>query len=337
MPTHSGGSRRYSENSPDRQRSRESRDRRRSRSRSRSKSAQRRRRRSRSKDSRRRQNSSSDSSSSRSRSRSRERKSRHRRSRSRNRKYSKSRSRSRSRDGYKSAREKRHYSPESKTKFPNSSHGVPPPPTLVGAVGTSLPPIPPPGIFPGRAGHGTGVPPPPPNLTTLPPPPPRVAPPPPGVVPPPPGVALSPRVAPPQLGSGALSLDSGQRGVSGSEGTVKPMMPLKPGPLAKFGQAPGKASGSAGLKMNLGKVNSTSKSKLAQVFNQDSSDDEEEMPEEARIRMRNVGRDTITSSGPNSFGKTRQGFTDTGRLFEKNLWQAMDKVSNDNVDGRSKK
>jgi len=93
--------------------------------------------------------------------------------------------------------------------------------------------------------------------------------------------------------------------------------------------------------MNLGKVNTAAKSKLATVFNADSSDEEEEMPEEARIRMRNVGRDTITSSGPNSFGKTRQGFTDTGRLFERSLWQAMDQVSNDNVDrgsgSRSKK
>ncbi len=55
--------------------------------------------------------------------------------------------------------------------------------------------------------------------------------------------------------------------------------------------------------------------------------------------MRNVGRDTITSSGPNFFGKTRQGFTDTGRLFERKLWQAMDQVSNDNIDrgGRPKK
>jgi len=73
------------------------------------------------------------------------------------------------------------------------------------------------------------------------------------------------------------------------------------------------------------------------VFNQDSSDEEEEIPEEARIRMRNVGRDTITSSGPNSFGKTRQGFTDSGRLFERKLWQEMDKVSNDNKDRRIKK
>jgi len=96
-------------------------------------------------------------------------------------------------------------------------------------------------------------------------------------------------------------------------------------------------AGGGSLKLNLGKVNPAAKSKLATVFNQDSSDEEEEIPEEARIRMRNVGRDTITSSGPNSFGKTRQGFTDSGRLFERQLWQEMDKVSNDNKDRRLKK
>ena len=43
---------------------------------------------------------------------------------------------------------------------------------------------------------------------------------------------------------------------------------------------------------------------VASVFNDDDSSDEEEMPVEAKMRMRNVGRDTITSSGPNSFGKS---------------------------------
>ena len=57
--------------------------------------------------------------------------------------------------------------------------------------------------------------------------------------------------------------------------------------------------------------------------------DEEEMPIEAKMRMKNVGRDTITSSGPNSFGKTKRGFTDTNKLFERELQEAMDKVSND--------
>ena len=53
------------------------------------------------------------------------------------------------------------------------------------------------------------------------------------------------------------------------------------------------------------------------------------MPVEAKMRMKNVGRDTITSSGPNSFGKTKRGFTDTNKLFERELQEAMDKVSND--------
>ena len=74
---------------------------------------------------------------------------------------------------------------------------------------------------------------------------------------------------------------------------------------------------------------SSKKPSVASVFNADSSDEEEEMPEEARMRMKNVGRDTITSSGPNSFGKTRQGFVDAKKLFERQLKEAMDEVSGD--------
>lgn len=52
-----------------------------------------------------------------------------------------------------------------------------------------------------------------------------------------------------------------------------------------------------------------------------------------RMKMRNVGRETLVSSGgPNSFGKTKRGFTDTNKLFEKQLREAMDAVSNDNRD-----
>lgn len=51
------------------------------------------------------------------------------------------------------------------------------------------------------------------------------------------------------------------------------------------------------------------KEALASVFN-DESDEEEEMPAEAKMRMRNVGRDTPTSSGPNSFNKGSKGFSD---------------------------
>ena len=49
------------------------------------------------------------------------------------------------------------------------------------------------------------------------------------------------------------------------------------------------------------------KTKVSNVFNADDSDSEEEMPPEAKMRMKNIGKDTPTSSGPNSFGKTKQG------------------------------
>ena len=68
---------------------------------------------------------------------------------------------------------------------------------------------------------------------------------------------------------------------------------------------------------------------MSLFFNLNFFLDEEEMPVEAKMRMRNVGRETITSSGPNSFGKTKQGFTDANKLFERQLKEAMDEVSND--------
>ena len=61
----------------------------------------------------------------------------------------------------------------------------------------------------------------------------------------------------------------------------------------------------------------------------ESGDEDDDMPQEAKMRMRNVGRQTITSSGPNSFGKTRAGFVDANKLFERQLQEAMDEVSGD--------
>lgn len=103
--------------------------------------------------------------------------------------------------------------------------------------------------------------------------------------------------------------------------------------------------------MKLGSQKPVSKPKLtvASAFNQDSDDEPEEMPPEARMRMRNIGRyvthkkstaichiyvlfvfrDTPTSSGPNSFGKTKHGFSDAKKVFEKNLKDAMDKTATD--------
>ena len=70
-------------------------------------------------------------------------------------------------------------------------------------------------------------------------------------------------------------------------------------------------------------VNQKLPARVASVFGADDSDSEEEMPHEAKMRMRNVGRETVTSSGPNSFGKTRQGFTDTKKLYEKNMHKLL--------------
>ena len=97
--------------------------------------------------------------------------------------------------------------------------------------------------------------------------------------------------------------------------------------------------GSFGIAIKLGASSSSKKTEedkvkkptVASVFNDEDSSDEEEMPLEAKMRMRNVGRETITSSGPNSFGKTKRGFTDANKLFERELQEAMDKVSNDST------
>ena len=38
-------------------------------------------------------------------------------------------------------------------------------------------------------------------------------------------------------------------------------------------------------------------------------------------------RDTPTSAGPNSFGKTKQGFCDSKKVFEKSLKAAIEKAA----------
>lgn len=48
------------------------------------------------------------------------------------------------------------------------------------------------------------------------------------------------------------------------------------------------------------------------------------MPIEARMKMRNIGRNTPTSTGPNSYGKTQLGFCDSRKLFEKQLKEQSD-------------
>ncbi|XP_013393401.1 PEST proteolytic signal-containing nuclear protein [Lingula anatina] len=66
---------------------------------------------------------------------------------------------------------------------------------------------------------------------------------------------------------------------------------------------------------------------VAQAFNQDDESDEDEMPPEAKMRMRNLGRDTPTAAGPNSFGKGQYGFCDRRKMMEKELKKQMDDVA----------
>lgn len=68
------------------------------------------------------------------------------------------------------------------------------------------------------------------------------------------------------------------------------------------------------------------KASMKEAFNSDT-EEEEEMPKEARMKMRNFGRDTPTSAGPNSFGKTKQGFCDAKKLFEKQLRAAAEELA----------
>ncbi|XP_046652648.1 PEST proteolytic signal-containing nuclear protein-like isoform X2 [Daphnia pulicaria] len=70
--------------------------------------------------------------------------------------------------------------------------------------------------------------------------------------------------------------------------------------------------------------------KKASVFGESSDSDEaEEMPPEARMRMKNIGRDTQTSAGPNSFGKTRQGFCDSKKVFERQMKKVIEENSSE--------
>lgn len=46
----------------------------------------------------------------------------------------------------------------------------------------------------------------------------------------------------------------------------------------------------------------------AKAFAEESDEEEEDMPPEAKMRMKNIGRNTPTSAGPNSFNKGKMGF-----------------------------
>ncbi|KAE8625273.1 hypothetical protein XENTR_v10006211 [Xenopus tropicalis] len=66
------------------------------------------------------------------------------------------------------------------------------------------------------------------------------------------------------------------------------------------------------------------KTAVASVFNDDDDSEPEEMPPEAKMRMKNIGRDTPTSAGPNSFNKGKHGFSDSQKLWERNMKAQLD-------------
>ncbi|XP_034536446.1 PEST proteolytic signal-containing nuclear protein-like isoform X2 [Notolabrus celidotus] len=68
------------------------------------------------------------------------------------------------------------------------------------------------------------------------------------------------------------------------------------------------------------------KAGMSSVFNEDDDSEPEEMPPEAKMRMKNIGRETPTSAGPNSFNKGKQGFSDHQKLWEKKLKAQADKL-----------
>lgn len=100
----------------------------------------------------------------------------------------------------------------------------------------------------------------------------------------------------------------------------------------------------SGIKMKLDAKKPTEKAKpaakpkptVAEVFNDDDDSEPEEMPLEARIRMRNIGKDTPTSAGPNSYGKTNKGFVDRRAELEKKLKQQLDDAAAQAEGGKRK-
>ncbi|XP_048349567.1 PEST proteolytic signal-containing nuclear protein isoform X2 [Sphaerodactylus townsendi] len=107
--------------------------------------------------------------------------------------------------------------------------------------------------------------------------------------------------------------------------TTKPA----PAKMSKFGFAIGtqiaKKAPAISIKLGANKPKEPTPSlapktlSVAAVFNEDDDSEPEEMPPEAKMRMKNIGRDTPTSAGPNSFNKGKHGFSDHQKLWERNM------------------
>nr|XP_045367198.1 PEST proteolytic signal-containing nuclear protein-like isoform X1 [Camelus bactrianus] len=78
-------------------------------------------------------------------------------------------------------------------------------------------------------------------------------------------------------------------------------LPTKPTKISKFGFAIG---------------SQTTKKSSAISIKLGSNSEPEEMPPEAKMRMKNIGRDTPTSAEASSFNKGKYGFSDNQKLWE---------------------
>ncbi|XP_067946341.1 PEST proteolytic signal-containing nuclear protein-like [Watersipora subatra] len=70
-------------------------------------------------------------------------------------------------------------------------------------------------------------------------------------------------------------------------------------------------------------VKPVSSNAVAAAFNADEESEEEEMPVEARMKMRNLGKNTPVPSGPNSFGKSKIGFSQDYKMYERKLMEEI--------------
>lgn len=63
----------------------------------------------------------------------------------------------------------------------------------------------------------------------------------------------------------------------------------------------------------------TKRNLMAEAFNVDEDSEEEEMPPEAKMRMRNLGKETRAAEGPNSFSKGKLGFCNQQKVMLRKL------------------
>ncbi|XP_021516046.1 PEST proteolytic signal-containing nuclear protein isoform X3 [Meriones unguiculatus] len=106
-------------------------------------------------------------------------------------------------------------------------------------------------------------------------------------------------------------------------------LPTKPTKMSKFGFAIGsqttRKASAISIRLGASKPKETVPTlapktlSVAAAFNEDEDSEPEEMPPEAKMRMKNIGRDTPTSAGPNSFNKGKHGFSDNQKLWERNI------------------